>query len=79
MEELSRSEVEQIVLEVLGIATDTDPANYTMETPLEEINLKSMQLISVAALLEEKLGYGPNFRALMGMSKVGDIADYVLR
>ena len=79
MEELNRNEVEQTVLEVIGIATETDASSYSMDTQLADINLKSMQLISISALIEEKLGYGPNFRALMGMSTVGDIVEYILR
>jgi acyl carrier protein len=51
----------------------------TMETTLAEIGMKSIQLISVSALLEEKLGDAPSFRALMNMEKIKDIRDFILQ
>lgn len=79
MENLTAAQVEEVILEVLATVTKMDVSNVTMDTPLSEIGLKSIQLISVSALLDEKLGDAPNFRALMGMQKVQDIRDYILR
>lgn len=71
--------VEETILSVLATVTKSDISGLTMDTPLAELGLKSIQLVSLCALLDEKLGDGPNFRALMGMEKIGDIRDYVLR
>lgn len=71
--------VENTILNVLATVTKQDATALSMDTPLAEIGLKSIQLISVSALLDEKLGEAPNFRALMGMEKVSDIRDYILR
>lgn len=79
MENLSRAEVEQVVLEVLSTSTGIEVNAMSMDTPLAELHIKSIQVIGISALLEEKLGYAPNFRALIGMEKISDICDYILR
>lgn len=75
---MNKEMVESTIMEVLATATKKDVSNYTMETPLEEINFQSIQLISFSALLEEKLGDAPNFRALMNMKQLKDVRDYIL-
>lgn len=75
---MNKEKVEQTIMEVLETATKKDVSNYTMDTYLEEINFQSIQLISFSALLEEKLGDAPNFRALMNMKQLKDIRDYML-
>ena len=70
--------VEEIILNVLATVTKQDVSNLTMDTPLADIGLKSIQLISVSALLDEKLDDAPNFRQLMGMEKISDIRDFVV-
>lgn len=79
MEELNPKVVEETILNVLGTVTRADISGLTMETPLTEVGLKSIQLISVSALLDEKLGIAPNFRTLIGMETIGQIRDYILR
>jgi len=71
--------VEETILEVLKTVTQADTSAVTMDTDLMDLNLKSIELISLSALLDEKLGEAPNFRALMSMKKVRDIRDYILR
>ena len=78
MEGYNKNEVEQVILEVLT-TTCEGVENISMDTPLVDINLTSIQLISVSALLEDKLGYAPNFRSLINMEKVGDIRDYIMK
>lgn len=78
MENLNQETVEKTIMEVLNTVCGSSEG-FTMDTPLEEINLKSLQLISISALLEEKLGYAPNFRSLINMKTIGDIRDYILR
>ncbi|MBQ8662328.1 MAG: acyl carrier protein [Eubacterium sp.] len=75
---MTKEMVESTILEVLGTALKRDVSEYTMETVLEEINFQSIQLISFSALLEEKLGDAPNFRALMNMKQLKDVRDYIL-
>lgn len=79
MENLNAAVVEETILEVLKIVTQADTSGVTMDTDLLDLNLKSIELISLSALLDEKLGEAPNFRALMSMKKVQDIRDYILR
>lgn len=69
--------IEETILNVLATVTKQDASNLSIDTPLADIGLKSIQLISVSALLEEKLGDAPNFRQLMGMEKVSDIRDFI--
>lgn len=71
--------VEETILNVLATVTKSDIKTMNMETTLAEIGLKSIQLISVSALLDEKLGDAPNFRDLMKMEKIKDIRDYMLQ
>ncbi|MCI8991818.1 MAG: acyl carrier protein [Eubacterium sp.] len=78
MESFNVNEVEKAIIEVLSTVCE-EKGEISMETSLADIDLKSIQLISVSALLEERLGYAPNFRALIGMEKVGDIRDYIMR
>ena len=79
MENLNAAGVEETILEVLKTVTQADTSAVTMDTDLMDLNLKSIELISLSALLDEKLGEAPNFRALMSMKKVRDIRDYILR
>jgi acyl carrier protein len=79
MENLNAAVVEETILEVLKTVTQADTSAVTMDTDLMDLNLKSIELISLSALLDEKLGEAPNFRALMSMKKVRDIRDYILR
>lgn len=71
--------LEETILNVLATVTKLDVSTMSMETTLAELGLKSIQLISVSALLEEKLGDAPNFRALMKMEKIKDIRDFLLQ
>ena len=79
MENLNAAVVEETILEVLKTVTQADTSAVTMDTDLMDLNLKSIELISLSALLDEKLGEAPNFRALISMKKVRDIRDYILR
>lgn len=75
---MNQEKVEQVIMEVLETVTKKDVSAYTMDTFLEEVDFQSIQLISFSALLEEKLGDAPNFRALMNMKQLKDIRDYIL-
>ena len=79
MYNLNTALVEETILEVLKTVTQKDTSAVTMDTDLADLNLKSIELISLSALLDEKLGEAPNFRALMNMKTVQEIRDYILR
>lgn len=75
---MNKEKVEATIMEVLETVTKQDVSGYTMDTLLEDIHFQSIQLISFSALLEEKLGDAPNFRALMNMKYLKDIRDYLV-
>ena len=78
MKNLNGASVEKAIMEVLETVTHKDLSSMTMDTPLTEVGLTSIQIISVCALLEGKLGDSPNFRKLIGMKTIGDILSYYM-
>ena len=73
---MDKQKTAETIINVLATATKRDPGEFNIDMSMEEIGLKSIQLISTIALLEDKLGDAPNFRKLMGMEKVSDILEY---
>ena len=78
MESLNKEIVEQTIMSVLETVYGSKEG-LSMDTQLEDMHLKSLQIISLSALLEEKLGYAPNFRAIINMKTIGDVRDFILR
>jgi len=78
MENLNKETVEQTIMNVMNTIYGTTEG-LTMDSNLEDLALKSLQIISISALLEEKLGYAPNFRSLINMKTLGEIRDYILK